>query len=382
MHIMETQDLLCRAACRGLVAAGLLAVGYASAEAQSVVGQTPTHVHGISLIAPPPAGFDPTTATTGVNARFALPPAPDGVAAPRAYAAWQSAVNAVQNREMPVLTATNISHGPIKGKKRSSAQGSESVEGTKNLDKVKNNIINATSSNWSGTSIIDGTTSNVEAIIGMFVVPTAHQAFGECTGDWDYSSLWPGIDGNGGAGGSDVLQAGVEVDAYCSGGNTSGFYSAWIEWFPNNSIRVSSPAINPGDLVFVEVWSTSPTQGYAYFYNYSTNVTAEYALTAPAGTTLHGSSLEWIVERPSLGTSLTTLTNYIASPWSEGVAWDYADANPTYYYMGNNPTVGTLEQLTMNDNGGNGISSAAIESFNFLWFQNFGSACGQSAPPC
>jgi hypothetical protein len=88
------------------------------------------------------------------------------------------------------------------------------------------------------------------------------------------------------------------------------------------------------------------------------------------------------VERPSLGTSLTTLTNYIASPWSEGVAWDYADANPTYYYMGNNPTVGTLEQLTMNDNGGNGISSAAIESFNFLWFQNFGSACGRSAPPC
>jgi len=250
------------------------------------------------------------------------------------------------------------------------------------LDKVKNNIINATSSNWSGTSIIDGTTSNVEAIIGMFVVPTAHQAFGECTGDWDYSSLWPGIDGNGGAGGSDVLQAGVEVDAYCSGGNTSGFYSAWIEWFPNNSIRVSSPAINPGDLVFVEVWSTSPTRGYVYFYNYSTNMTAEYALTAPAGTTLHGSSLEWIVERPSLGTSLTTLTNYIASPWSEGVAWDYADANPTYYYMGNNPTVGTLEQLTMNDNGGNGISSAAIESFNFLWFQNFGSACGRSAPPC
>jgi hypothetical protein len=50
--------------------------------------------------------------------------------------------------------------------------------------------------------------------------------------------------------------------------------------------------------------------------------------------------------------------------------------------MGNNPTVGTLEQLTMNDNGGNGISSATIESFNFLWFQNFGSACGRSAPPC
>jgi Peptidase A4 family len=78
------------------------------------------------------------------------------------------------------------------------------------------------------------------------VVPAAHQAFGACTGGWGYSSLWPGIDGNGGAGGSDVLQAGVEVDAYCNGGRTSSFYSAWIEWFPNGSTRVSSPAIHPG----------------------------------------------------------------------------------------------------------------------------------------
>jgi Peptidase A4 family len=61
-----------------------------------------------------------------------------------------------------------------------------------------------------------------------------------------------------GPGGSDVLQAGAEVDAYCNGGSTSSFYSAWIEWFPNGSTRVSSPAIHPGDLVFVEVWSTTP----------------------------------------------------------------------------------------------------------------------------
>jgi hypothetical protein len=377
MHVMETRDLWGRLTGRAVIAASLLAVGYASAGAQSVVGQTPTNVHGISVVAPPPAGFDPITATAMVNAQFALPPAPDAVAAPRAYAAWQSAVTAVQNRETPVLTSTNIFHGPIKGKKAAPAQGSE------NSDNVENNIVGATSNNWSGTSVVNGTTSSVEAIIGLFVVPTAHQAFGSCTGNWDYSSLWPGIDGNGGAGGGDVLQAGVEVDAFCSGGNTTGFYSAWIEWFPNGSTRVSSPAIQPGDLVFVEVWSTSPTQGYAYFHNYSTNVTAEYALTAPAGYTVHGTSLEWIVERPSLGTSLTTLTNYIDSPWSQGIAWNYAATSPTYYYMGGNPSVGTLEQITMNDNSGKGISSATIENLNFLWFQDFGSACGLTgAPPC
>jgi hypothetical protein len=360
-----------------------LAASHTSAGAQSLVGHIPTNIRGISVVVPPPAGFDPMTATTMVNMRFALPPAPDGVAAPHAHRAWRHAMIAVQNRERPVLTSTNIFHGQIKGKKPRSAQGSESVHKPKNSENVENDIVGASSGNWSGTSVVDGTTSEVEAIIGLFVVPAAHQAFGSCTDDWVYSSLWPGIDGNGGAGANDVLQAGVEVDAYCSGGTTSDFYSAWIEWYPNASTRVSSPAVHPGDLVFVEVWSTSPTQGYAYFYNYSTNVTAEYALTAPNGNTVHGSSLEWIVERPSLGATLTNLTNYISSPWSEGVAWNYAAADPTYYYMGNNPTAGTLEQITMYDNNGNAVSAATIENFNFLWFQNFGSTCGlASAPPC
>jgi Peptidase A4 family len=241
-------------------------------------------------------------------------------------------------RDTETLTSTTVFHGPIKGKQGRSSQAIKTAPESPNPESIENNIVAAGSGNWSGTSVVNGTTSEVEAIIGLFVVPTAHQPFGSCTGDWVYSSLWPGIDGNGGAGATDVLQAGVEVDAYCSGGITSGFYSAWIEWYPNASTRVSSPAIHPGDLVFVEVWSTSATQGYAYFFNYSTNTSAEYALTAPAGTVVHGASLEWIVERPSLGASLTDLTNYISSAWSEGVAWNYSAANPTYYYMGDNPT--------------------------------------------
>lgn len=372
---METRDLLYRLTWHGLTTASLFALANTPAGAQSMV-QTPTNVPGISVVAAPPAGFDPVTATAMVNGQFALPPRPDDAIAPVAYAAWKSAVMAAQNREVSVLESTNISQGPIKGKQVSSGQGQAA-------ESAENNIISATSGNWSGTSVVNGTTSNVEAIIGLFVVPTAHQAFGACTGGWDYSSLWPGIDGNGDAGGSDVLQAGVEVDAYCSGGQTSSLYSAWIEWFPYNETRVSSPAIHPGDLVFVEVWSTSPTQGYAYFYNYSTGMSASYGLTPPAGYSVHGSSLEWIVERPGVGGSLATLTNYIDSPWSEGIAWNYAASQPTYYFMGNNPTAGTLEQITMNDNNGNGISAATIENPDFLWFQDFGSACGVAgSPPC
>jgi hypothetical protein len=212
-------------------------------------------------------------------------------------------------------------------------------------------------------------------------VPTAHQAFGSCDGGWDFSSQWPGIDG---FGSNDVLQAGVEVDAYCNGGATASFYSAWIEWFPFNETRVSSPVINPGDLIFVEVWNTSPTNGYAYFFNYSTLESAEYNLTAPSGTTLVGNSIEWIVERPGVGGGLATLTNYIDVPWPYGIAWNYTASRPTYFYEGKNPPLpNTLYVITMLDNNGAGISSPTLENSDFLWFQDYGSACGRSgAPPC
>jgi Peptidase A4 family len=151
-----------------------------------------------------------------------------------------------------------------------------------------NNAVTTTSSNWSGDAVSNPNKPfTVEAIIGTFVVPTALQAFGSCTGGWDYSALWTGIDGFNSA---DVLQAGVEVEAYCSGGQAKSFYSAWIEWYPNSSTRVSFP-INPGDLVLVEVWNTSPTNGYAYFHNYSTGQVVEYQRWGRAwsATVLNGS---------------------------------------------------------------------------------------------
>jgi hypothetical protein len=321
---------------------------------------TPTNVPGIGVVAPPPPGFDAVNASAAVRALYAIPPAPDPAAAPKAYAHWKAAVSAPQNRETPVLESTNISNGP--------ARGAGSLVPRANAN------VTTTSSNWSGTAYSDGSNPfAVEAIESIFVVPTAHQAFGSCTGGWVYSSQWAGIDGWGSA---DVLQAGTEVDAYCSGSTTSTLYSAWMEWYPFNETRVSSPAIQPGDEVFVEVWSTSPTNGYAYFYNYSTLQTATYNLTPPSGTQLQGNSVEWIVERPGINNSLATLTNYIDSSWPVGLAWNYTSGTPTYCWEGNSSSseCGTFLDITMLDNSGNGISAANIENDDFLYFQNFGSA--------
>ena len=193
------------------------------------------------------------------------------------------------------------------------------------------------------------------------------------TGGWDWSSIWPGIDG---FNSNDVLQGGVEVDSYCSGSTKANYYSAWVEWYPYGSVRVSSPAITPGDLVFVEVWNVSPTSGYVYFHNFSTNVTAEYHLTAPSGTTLKGNSVEWIVERPGVNGRLATLTNYIDVTSTYSFAWDYTRSPLTYYYAYYNPSVGTLYLITMLDNANKGISSATGWNYDTLWFLNFGSSCG------
>jgi hypothetical protein len=214
---------------------------------------------GVTVVRPPPGNFNALTASEQARAQYNVPPAPDPAIAPRAYSEWLKAVAIPSTTVAPALTQTNIAHGPAQN-----VRNSEITEGT----------VKSTSNNWSGTATTSTARTppfQVEAIIGEFVVPTARQAIGVCTGGWVYSSEWPGIDGYNS---NDVLQAGVEVDAYCSGGTTSSFYSAWVEWYPYLETRVSDPIVNPGDLVFIEVWSTSSTTGNATIANLSTNTSA------------------------------------------------------------------------------------------------------------
>lgn len=336
-----------------------------AAHAQVALPPTPTGfpARGVSMVPAPPLGLNPVTASPTVRAQFSIPPAPDKKVAPEAYNLWRTAVSGIHNQVyMPVLTPTHIVNGRVLNNKNG---------------QVSNGVAHPTSSNWSGPVITQsGNPFAVEAIIGVFVVPTARQAFGSCTGGWDRSSMWPGIDGYGS---NDVLQAGVEVDAYCNGSTTSSLYSAWIEWYPFNETRVSSPAIHPGDLVFVEVWNVSPTAGRAYFYNYSTQTAAAYQLTAPSGTTLVGNSIEWIAERPGVNGGLATLTNYVDTSWTHNYAWNYATKAQTYYFPGtalSEPEPYTLSLVTMIDNVGKGISYCAPQNFGFLYCQDYGSANG------
>ena len=336
-----------------IVSAALLSVApYASAQ-QSGDNGIPTNLPGATTSIAPPTGFNPLTASDGELATYGFPPRPDRNLSTNAYASWERAMKASKERVVPVLELTNHFNGTNNGP---------------NVGAGKTGNSTANSYNWSGmvdtTSATSYGSTSFYWVASDFVIPVANQAFGACTGGWDYEASWIGIDGYNS---NDVLQAGTESDAYCSGSTKSSYYSAWYEWYPNGSVRISSLPVAPGDDMFVEVWSTSSTQGYAYLVNLNTNQSVEIGFAAPSGTRLIGNSAEWVVERPGLGGGYATLTNYISDYFSNADAMTFAGS---YYY----PSSPGAIQVTMLDNNGHPISYPTLLGTYGIWFQDEGSA--------
>jgi hypothetical protein len=318
---------------------------------------------GATTIDAPPAGFDPITSSDAELAYNGFPPRPNQSAQPKAYATWVRAMKASKTRAVPKLEQTTILHGPIKP---GTPANPTAVEYALPAAQASNTSY---SYNWSGYVDFSGATSYGSSsfyyLVNDFVVPVAEQAFGACTGGWDYGSAWNGIDG---WGSPDVLQAGIEFDAYCSSflGVTqrASYYSAWYEWYPYGEVRIGGFPIAPGDDMFVEVWHTSSTQGYAYLVNYNNNQAVEVGFTAYPGYALVGNSAEWVVERPTVGGSLATLTNYIMDPFWDAYAYtegyskffDIDEATPVDMLDNNGAVISYpeylgLESFVMHDTG-------------------------------
>ena len=317
---------------------------------------------GATTIDAPPAGFDPITASDQDLQYHGFPPRPDQNGTPKAYATWVKAMKASKSRIVPKLEQTDIFHGPVKQAK--TPANPTAVEYSALAGPGKESNV-AYSRNWSGYVDFSGATSygskSYYFLVNDYTVPVAEQAFNACTGGWDYASAWNGIDGWGSA---DVLQAGIEFDAYCALGGLikSSYYSAWFEWYPYAEVRISGFPISPGDDMFVEVWHTSATQGYAYLVNYNNNQSVEVGFTAYPGYPLVGNSAEWVVEAPSVGGSITTLTNYIMDPFWDAYAYtegyaafnDIDEATPVYMldskgYVISYPEYLGIESFVMHD---------------------------------
>ncbi|HEX3437638.1 MAG TPA: G1 family glutamic endopeptidase [Pseudacidobacterium sp.] len=335
-----------------IVSALVLAAPVISSAQQLKPNELPTNLPGATTIAAPPTGFDPLTASDQDLEYYGYPPRPNEAEAPKAFATWSKAMAASKKRIMPKLEMTNNFAGPPKMKAGAVPPGGSA----------------ATSYNWSGYVNTNGVTSYGNSsyyfIFADYVVPVARQAYGACTGSWDYVVTWVGIDG---WGSGDVLQAGNEADAYCSGGSTSTYYSAWYEWYPYGWTRIPSLPIAPGDDLFVEVWSTSSTAGHAYLVNYNTDQYVTINFSAPSGTHLVGNSAEWVVERPGVGGGLATLSNYISDYFSDSYAYNFN-------YNAFDPGSASSFPVTMLDNNGYAISYPTLLGSNAIWMQDEGSA--------
>lgn len=348
---MKTKAISC------ILTAGLLApfigtgaFGQSSEAAPTLADHVATNLAGATTSIAPPEGFDALSAADEDLARYGFPPRPDANTNVGQYAKWRKAMLASKSRIVPQLEMTRVFHGPRR-------DASDSYNGT------------GTSTNWSGSVVFGGASSynshsTFYYILADYVVPVAIQAYGACTGTWDYSSSWVGIDGDDS---SDVLQAGTESDAFCSGSTTKTYYSAWYEWYPYGEVRITNLPVSPGDDLFVEVWHTSATIGYVYMVNYNTNQSVEIEFNAPAGTSLIGNSAEWIVERPTVSGALATLTNYSADYFSSA----YAGTESGKEYKPNSS--GSL-LLTMDDANGNPISVPTLLGSQAIEFQTVGSA--------
>jgi hypothetical protein len=324
-----------------------------------------TSVQEVVTYPQPPADLNPLSASDAELDQYGFPPRPDAQSAPDEYAHWKKLVS-VPRVANPELQQTTIYNGP--------AQGVLAGE------TLHDGAVSTTSANWSGYVVTGkkGTfKKNGSYIFFGWIVPIAQQAFGVCNGQTDYSSQWIGFDG---FNSNDVLQAGTEADAYCPG-SPSTYYSSWIEWYPYDEVRVSVPAVEPGNVMEAEVWyTTASPSGHATIDNYTLNQSATYAFTPPPGTTYVGNSAEWIEERPGISGGLADLTNYVADPFN----FDYASNTKGKFYPNRSPG-GTKRYAismicppwsTSACSSTTKISIPQLSGLGTLWFYDSGPAYG------
>jgi hypothetical protein len=363
-----------------IAGAGLTTIRVVGAALALLVGSAPTFAAepvskaGVTLVptnepdtfaySKPAPDFDPVSASDRELELAGFPPRPDPLKAPEAHKHWKKMVTAPQLRvEQPDLQRSAVENRPASNVKNFAA-----------APPAAGNSVYSYSGNWSGFAVYApyGTFSRNDAFtVSEFIVPAVQQAWGVCNGTWDYSSIWTGFDG---WGSGDVLQAGIEADAYCSNGifgqSKSTFYSAWYEWYPAGSVRIGNVAVNPGDLLDVEVWyTTSAPNGHAYIINYDTQQSVSLAFNIPGGTVYAGNSVEWIVEAPTVSGSLATLSNYIAT----AANYNYAYSGGYYFYPGSGPAGTTSYDITMKP-GSIPLSYCLLTGTYALWCQDEGTA--------
>lgn len=306
-------------------------------------GRIATNLPNVYAFPAPPAGFDPTRASTTDLRRYGFPLPPDRVKAPKAYQNWVNVMHHSRQYVRPSFK-TRL------GKKH------------------------ATSSNWSGAATKSGVicfiichpSATPIEVEGMWQVPDVSRST-----QTSYSSTWVGLDGYGN---SQVEQMGTEQDAFrfciftC---NTISSDYAWFELYPDYETEVMNGLVpflvRPGDYIYADISYDKGSNMLDFFLVNST--TGQYVdFYTPAKYGCPGLSAEWITERPTINGSLPALANFghvaITGAYFTAVTW-----GGTYIY----PAMSNVFiPSTINMVNGNGSTLAygyapQVDEIDSLW---------------
>jgi hypothetical protein len=295
----------------------------------------------------PPPDFDARTASDRELLHHGLPSRPDAATEPQLRALWDRAFSRPHTWITPeFIEVEGKVHGPVarpRGVTPSIARGA-----------TPKTVVNATSTNWSGSVAFAPSGNTYRFVLGSWTVPNPYApGYGAF-----YASEWVGIDG---WGSNDVFQAGTETQVVKVPifGEFRSVY-AWWEWFPAGEVAIGNLGVSPGDFMTCLMCVNSSTTGTVYFSNLSTNVSTTFTITAPSGTTLVGNSAEWIVERPSVNGSVASLTDYDVE-FFDGCIAGYSDGRTLGI-----SSAGSATPVTMTGNGGASLSVPTFDASQLI----------------
>jgi Peptidase A4 family len=169
-------------------------------------------------------------------------------------------------------------------------------------------------SNWSGYA----ETGTFSGVSGTWTVPAV-----SATSSSTYSSAWIGVDG---FNDDNLIQTGTEEDYYSGAAH----YDAWWEILPAAETEISTRSypVTPGDRMSASIYETSQTQttggggGFLHRQTQTEHVwdikiadtTKGWSFSTSQGYSGAGSSAEWVMEAPEVGSRIATLAHYTISP--------------------------------------------------------------------
>lgn len=311
-------------------------VAYAGTTQSHPTIANPNFTPKVSVARSLPHGFNPLTATNQELEKYNFPPRPSGGAD---LTAWTKAMQHFKEFITPKYGKSNM-HTDL-------ATGQPGLSSNSDSGSVANatGTGNYYTDNWSGYVDYNTTGNDFTDVHGTWTVPSISSP------DNSYYSSWVGFGGFTFSGHSSpsVMQAGVQAELNNSGGFS---LTPWWEIYPYNYEQpITNLTISPGDTLYTDISYTTNNGGTFSWYLEDETTGQAIPVQKITGVSPYydGTEAEWIVERPTVNGSLSSLGDF----GSSGIAYSSCSTNNTanmHEGLGDSTNY-QVEHLEMTSNG-------------------------------